>query len=80
MNDITQAWNANDAINNVLLEHLTPAMLETGTPGGGLHRGATPRAHGRMLEELGHGTRVQPLERLTRFVQQLRSRHGRVRR
>ena len=35
MNDITLAWNANTAINAVLLEHLTPAMLEAATPGGG---------------------------------------------
>jgi uncharacterized damage-inducible protein DinB len=35
MNDVTQAWNANDAINAVLLKHLTPAMLEARTPGGG---------------------------------------------
>ena len=35
MNDVTLAWNANAAINNVLLNHLTPAMLEAVTPDGG---------------------------------------------
>jgi len=35
MNDVTLAWNANTAINGVLLNHLTPAMLEARTPGGG---------------------------------------------
>ena len=35
MNDVTLAWNANAAINDVLLNHLTPAMLEAVTPGGG---------------------------------------------
>jgi uncharacterized damage-inducible protein DinB len=35
MNDITLAWNANTAINAVLLEHLTPAMLNAATPAGG---------------------------------------------
>jgi uncharacterized damage-inducible protein DinB len=35
MNEITQAWNANNAINAVLLQHLTPAMLKAVTPGGG---------------------------------------------
>jgi uncharacterized damage-inducible protein DinB len=35
MNDVTLAWNANTAINNVFLEHLTPAMLEAVTPGNG---------------------------------------------
>ena len=35
MNDVTLAWNANAAINDVFLKHLTPAMLEATTPGGG---------------------------------------------
>jgi uncharacterized damage-inducible protein DinB len=35
MNDVTLAWNANAAINDVLLHHLTPAMLGATTPGGG---------------------------------------------
>ncbi len=35
MNDINLAWNANTAINAVLLEHLTPAMLGATTPAGG---------------------------------------------
>ena len=35
MNDIALAWNANAEINDVLLKHLTPAMLEASTPGGG---------------------------------------------
>ena len=35
MNDITSAWQANAAINDVLLDHLTPEMLEAGTPGAG---------------------------------------------
>jgi uncharacterized damage-inducible protein DinB len=35
MNDIALAWNANTAINDVLLEHLTPAMLNAVTPAGG---------------------------------------------
>ena len=32
---ITDSWNANNAVNNALLEHLTPAMLEPQTPGEG---------------------------------------------
>jgi uncharacterized damage-inducible protein DinB len=35
MNDITLAWNANTAINAVLLKHLTPAMLSAVTPSAG---------------------------------------------
>ena len=35
MNDVTLAWNANAAINDVFLKHLTPVMLEAVTPGGG---------------------------------------------
>ena len=35
MNDVTLAWNANAAINDIFLKHLTPAMLEATTPGGG---------------------------------------------
>ena len=35
MNDVTLAWSANAAINDILLKHLTPAMLEATTPGGG---------------------------------------------
>jgi uncharacterized damage-inducible protein DinB len=35
MNDVTLAWNANAAINDTLLKHLTPAMLGATTPGGG---------------------------------------------
>lgn len=35
MSDVTVAWNANAAINDVPLNHLTPAMLEATTPGGG---------------------------------------------
>jgi uncharacterized damage-inducible protein DinB len=35
MNDVTLSWNANAAINDVLVNHLTPAMLEAVTPGGG---------------------------------------------
>ena len=30
---ITDSWNANNAVNNALLEHLTRAMLEARTPG-----------------------------------------------
>ncbi len=33
--EIAFAWNTNNAVNAVLLEHLTPEMLEAGTPGGG---------------------------------------------
>ena len=33
--EIEFAWNTNNAVNAVLLEHLTPEMLEAGTPGGG---------------------------------------------
>ncbi len=33
--EIEFAWNTNNAVNAVLLEHLTPDMLEAGTPGGG---------------------------------------------
>ncbi len=32
---IKEAWQANDQVNEVLLEHLTPEMLEAKTPGGG---------------------------------------------
>ena len=35
MNDVTSSWNANAAINDVLLDHLTPPMLEAVTPGAG---------------------------------------------
>ena len=35
MNDFTSAWQANAAINDALLNHLTPEMLEAGTPGAG---------------------------------------------
>ena len=35
MNDVTLAWNANTAVNDVLLKHLTPTMLEAVTPGNG---------------------------------------------
>lgn len=35
MDAVTLAWNANTAINGVLLKHLTPAMLGATTPGGG---------------------------------------------
>ena len=33
--EIEFAWNTNNAVNAVLLEHLTQDMLEAGTPGGG---------------------------------------------
>jgi uncharacterized damage-inducible protein DinB len=33
--EIEFAWNSNNAVNQVLLQHLTPAMLKAGTPGGG---------------------------------------------
>ncbi len=33
--EISKAWAANNAVNNELLAHLTPAMLEAVTPGGG---------------------------------------------
>jgi uncharacterized damage-inducible protein DinB len=33
--EIEFAWNTNNAVNAVLLEHLTTDMLEAGTPGGG---------------------------------------------
>jgi uncharacterized damage-inducible protein DinB len=32
---IKEAWQANDQVNEVLLEHLTPEMLNAQTPGGG---------------------------------------------
>lgn len=32
---IKEAWQANDQVNEVLLEHLTPEMLAAKTPGGG---------------------------------------------
>ena len=35
MTEIEDAWKANAAINDVLIAHLTPAILEAGTPGGG---------------------------------------------
>jgi uncharacterized damage-inducible protein DinB len=33
--EILHAWQTNHAVNVVLLAHLTPDMLEAGTPGGG---------------------------------------------
>lgn len=33
--EIEHAWNTNNAVNAVLLDHLTPEMLEAGTPSGG---------------------------------------------
>ncbi len=33
--EIEFAWNTNNAVNQVLVQHLTPVMLEAGTPGGG---------------------------------------------
>ncbi len=33
--EISKAWAANNAVNNELLAHLTPPMLEAVTPGGG---------------------------------------------
>jgi uncharacterized damage-inducible protein DinB len=33
--EIEFAWNSNNAVNQVLLQHLTPPMLEAVTPGGG---------------------------------------------
>ena len=35
MNDVALPWNVNAAINDVRLNHLTPAMLEATTPGDG---------------------------------------------
>jgi uncharacterized damage-inducible protein DinB len=35
MTEIEDAWKANATINDVLIAHLTPAMLEAVTPGGG---------------------------------------------
>ena len=32
---VKEAWEANDKVNKVLLEHLTPDMLNAQTPGGG---------------------------------------------
>jgi uncharacterized damage-inducible protein DinB len=32
---IKEAWEANDKVNKILLEHLTPDMLDAQTPGGG---------------------------------------------
>jgi uncharacterized damage-inducible protein DinB len=32
---VKEAWEANDKVNKVLLEHLTPDMLQAQTPGGG---------------------------------------------
>jgi hypothetical protein len=32
---VREAWQANVRVNQVLLEHLTPEMLEAQTPGGG---------------------------------------------
>lgn len=32
---VRDAWQANDRVNAVLLDHLTPEMLEAQTPGGG---------------------------------------------
>jgi uncharacterized damage-inducible protein DinB len=32
---VKEAWKANDRVNEVLLEHLTPDMLNAQTPGGG---------------------------------------------
>jgi uncharacterized damage-inducible protein DinB len=32
---VKEAWKANDQVNEVLLEHLTPKMLNAQTPGGG---------------------------------------------
>ena len=58
MNDVTLAWNANTAINGVLLNHLTPAMLEARTPGGG-YSVAQHLAH--MVEcTKGWGTDLEP--------------------
>ncbi len=56
--EIEFAWNTNNTVNAVLLEHLTPAMLEAGTPEGGYtvaqhlaHMVECTKSWGMQLEE-----------------------------
>jgi uncharacterized damage-inducible protein DinB len=56
--DILHAWQTNQAVNEVLLAHLTPQMLEAGTPGGG-YNVAQHLAH--MVEcSKGWGMELEP--------------------
>jgi uncharacterized damage-inducible protein DinB len=56
--EILHAWTTNQAVNEVLLAHLTPEMLESSTPGGG-YTVAQHLAH--MVEcTKGWGMQLEP--------------------
>jgi uncharacterized damage-inducible protein DinB len=55
---VKEAWQANEQVNKILLEHLTPDMLNAQTPGGGYtvarhiaHMTGTKKFFGAMLDD-----------------------------